>query len=456
MFENGKLLIIDDNQSVLKSLKLFMKDHFSVVSTTSDPSNLPELMASENFDTILLDMNFKTGKRSGKEGLYWLNKILHFDPLAVVVLITAYGDVELAVRAIKEGATDFVLKPWNNKKLLSTLQAAIRLRWSRLEIKSLKNKQELLIDNINRSYVPMIGQSIVMKKVFSTIEKLARTNVNVLLFGENGTGKELVAREIHRRSKRRDEIFVSVDLATISETLFESELFGHKKGAFTDAKDNRIGRFESASGGSLFLDEIGNLPINMQSKLLTAIQDRMVVPVGSNNKIPIDVRLISATNKDIDKLVIENLFREDLYYRINTIVIEIPPLRERGEDIILLSNFYLKRFSEKYEKPLLKISARAYDGLTSYNWPGNIRELKHTIEKSVILSESNTIKPESFNFKGSNIDIEEIQTPSTMEEYEKQIIVKVLKKHSGIISYTAKELDISRQTLYRKMEKYGL
>ena len=454
--KNGKVLIVDDNPSVLNSLKLYLKYKFEEVKTITNPNQVPELVKTGNFDVILLDMNFAAGVSTGNEGIFWMRNILEIDPLAVIVLITAYGDIELAVKAIKEGATDFVLKPWDNKKLLSTLQAAIKLRYSKLEVKDLKQKQLHLSEDIDRYYEKIIGKSQEMEDLFSTIKKVAVTETNVLIVGENGTGKELVAKEIHRQSERSNEIFSAVDLGTLSETLFESELFGHKKGSFTDANEDRVGRFETASGGTLFLDEIGNLPISLQSKLLTVLQNRYIIPVGTNQKTDIDIRLICATNKNVEKLIRENLFREDLYFRINTITVEVPPLRDRGDDIPLLTDYFLKQFSEKYEKPLLKITGDALDKLNNYHWPGNVRELKHTMEKAVILCESNNLKPDDLFITEAHFVRKEKLETLTMEEHEMEIIRKVLKKHKGNISYTAKELEIGRQTLYRKINKYGL
>ena len=454
--KKGKLLIVDDNKSVLSSLYLFLQFEFDVVKTVSNPNQLPSLLRTENYDVILLDMNFSAGVQTGNEGIFWLRKIIKSDPLAVVVLITAYGDVELAVKVIKEGATDFVLKPWDNKKLLSTLQLAYKLRQSRLKVKNLQQKQKHLSEDIDRQFNMFIGSSPSMKEVLSTIKKVAITDANVLILGENGTGKELIARELHRQSKREKDVFISVDIATLSESLFESELFGHTKGSFTDAKEDRVGRFETASGGTLFLDEIGNLSVSMQVKLLTAIQNRQITPIGSNKQIPVDIRLICATNKDINEMVKENLFREDLLYRINTIQIEIPPLRERERDILLLIDYFLKQFAEKYEKHFLKINSKALDKLSEYRWPGNVRELKHTIEKSVILSEFNTLKPEDFFVNIHKKVNAEISRALTLQESEKMAIGKALKNNKGNLSETAKELNIARQTLYNKIEKYGL
>ena len=384
----GKLLIVDDHKQVLKALIQLLEPEFDSVTGISNPNQILSCIKKDAYDVILLDMNFSAGVNTGNEGIYWLNRILKSDPLAVVVMITAYADVNLAVRAIKEGATDFVVKPWDNSKLIATLQTALKLRQSKVENKNLREKQKQITRGIIQHYGPLIGKSPAMEEVFRVIKKVARTDADVLVIGENGTGKELIVKEIHNNSQRAGEAFISVDLGTITETLFESELFGHVKGAFTDAIEDKTGWFETASGGTLFLDEIGNLSFSMQSKLLTAIQNRVIYKVGSKNPIPFDVRLICATNKNLKEMISNNLFREDLYYRINTIVIEIPPLRDRGEDIILLAEHFLKEYAAKYEKLNLKFSSKTFDKLMKYNWPGNVRELRHTIEKAVILSDA--------------------------------------------------------------------
>ena len=343
--EKGTLLIVDDHKNVLKALVQLLETEFESVVSTANPNLIPALVTENSIDVVLLDMNFSAGLNRGDEGLFWLQKILDYDRDIIIILITAYGDVELAVKAMKMGANDFILKPWDNEKLLATMKSAYKLRQFRLEIKNLRNKQIHLNRDIDRYYDQLIGSSKVMLHVYKTIQKVASTGTNVLLLGENGTGKELIAREIHRQSQRANEIFVTVDMGSLSESLFESEIFGHMKGAFTDAKEDRPGRFEIASGGTLFLDEIGNLSLAMQSKLLAVLQNHMVTRIGSNNPVEIDFRLICATNKDIKMLIGENLFREDLYFRINTIEIEIPPLRERDEDILLLAEYYLKKYS---------------------------------------------------------------------------------------------------------------
>ena len=456
--KSGKILIVDDNEDLLKAAKMHLKRHFSQVDIEKNPEAIPALMNNEDYDVILLDMNFTKDVSSGSEGYYWLERILQFDPSAVVVLITAYGDIQMAVKAIKAGATDFVVKPWENEKLLATLYSAMRLRESRDVIENLKIKNHEINQALNDRYSEIIGQSSAMQKIFQTIDRVAKTDANVLILGENGTGKELIARAIHRNSSRKNENFASVDLGSITETLFESELFGHKKGSFTDAKEDRAGRFEMANHGTLFLDEIGNLSMPLQAKLLTVLQNRKVSRVGSNKDTPIDIRLICATNMPLYDMVKENRFRQDLLYRINTIEIEIPPLRERFEDIPLLANHFLKHYAVKYDKPVTKISEGAMSRMHKHPWPGNIRELQHALERAIILSGTNVLQPEDFNFTPSSgkEDGQLSLDQYNLEEVEKLLIRKVLKKYNGNITQAASELGLTRSSLYRRLEKYGL
>ena len=456
--KSGKILIVDDNEDLLKAARIHLKRHFAQVDTEKNPEALPSLMANEDYDVILLDMNFTKDVSSGSEGYYWLEKILELDPSAVVVLITAYGDVQMAVRAIKAGATDFVLKPWENEKLLATIYSAMRLRETRDEVQNLKIKNQEINQALNERYSEIIGQSATMQRIFQTIDRVAHTDANVLILGENGTGKELIARAIHRNSSRKQESFVTVDLGSITETLFESELFGHKKGAFTDAKEDRAGRFELANGGTLFLDEIGNLSMPLQAKLLTVIQNRRVSRVGSNKETPVDIRLICATNMPLYEMVKENRFRQDLLYRINTIEIEVPPLRERIEDIPVLANHFLKHYNARYENSISKISDAALTRMHKHTWPGNIRELQHAIERAVILSNGNVLQPEDFNLspvagkEDGHLNLDAYN----LEEVEKLLIRKVLKKYNGNITQAASELGLTRSSLYRRLEKHGL
>ena len=453
----GSILIVDDNEDLLLAARMFLKQHFSLVHTEQDPEKIPVLLQNENYDVILLDMNFTLDATSGVEGFFWLEKILQIDPSAVVILITAYGDVEVAVRAVKAGATDFVLKPWQNEKLLATLSSALNLRYSRLEVDKLRSRQKQLSDDIDQKYHNMIGVSPAIRKVFATIDKVAATEADILILGENGTGKELVARALHRQSPRGGEVFISVDMGAIAETLFESELFGYMKGAFTDARENRPGRFELASGGTLFLDEIGNLSLAMQAKLLSVLETRKVTRLGSNAPRAIDIRLICATNMPIHEMVARSDFRQDLLYRINTVEIQLPLLRERQEDIALLADHFLRIFSKKYKKRVSGISVPALKKLERYQWPGNIRELIHTLERAVILSESQTLQPADFLFPDTEKEVEGVVFDNyNLEDVEKTVIRKALKKHAGNVSHAAGDLGLTRTSLYRRMEKYGL
>ena len=453
----GKILIIDDDEDILQAARLVLKKHVSQVHTEKSPEAIPSLLKNDSYDVIFLDMNFAKGATSGQEGFDWLNRILELDPSVVVVLITAFGDVEMAVRAIKEGATDFILKPWQNERLIATLTSAMNLHKSRREADSLRSRQRQLSADLDQPFHDFIGQSLAMQAVFSVIQKVAKTDANVLILGENGTGKELVARELHRQSSRAEEVFISVDMGAVSETLFESELFGHVKGAFTDAREDRAGRFEIASGGTLFLDEICNLPLPLQAKLLTALESRKVTRLGSNKSITINVRLVCATNMSIHEMVAENRFRQDLLYRINTVELRIPPLRDRIEDIPLLAEHFLKIYCKKYNKPIMRLSPATMKRLEKYHWPGNVRELQHAIERATIMSDSQILQPSDFFFpaheaKGDALVFEDYN----LEDIEKIIIHKAMSKYGGNITHAAKELGLSRASLYRRLEKYGL
>lgn len=451
--KGSRILIVDDNRSVLNALELLLQPLCKEVVMTTNPNQIPSLLRGTHFDAILLDMNFTAGINTGNEGMYWLKRILEHDPNHSVIMITAYGDVELAVRAVKEGAVDFVLKPWDNSKLITTVNAAIQLQNSREEVKSLKEKEQNLKAAMKREPTVIIGESPRFKRVLELVAKVAKTDANVLITGENGTGKEVIAGELHRQSLRHNEVMVSVDMGSLSETLFESELFGHVKGAFTDAKEDRVGKFEVAKGGTLFMDEIANLSLPLQAKLLAALQNREIVKVGSNKKIPIDIRLVCATNSDLNVLVREGQFREDLLYRINTIQVEIPPLRERVEDIPLLANFFLGIYSAKYNNPGLKIDHEVIEQMKRYAWPGNVRELQHAVEKAVILSEGDTLTQHNFIFP----DNTRVDSPvRTLEEMERQMIESTIREHEGNVSAAADQLGITRQTLYNKIKKYRL
>ena len=455
---NAKILIVDDDHDVLLAARLFLKQHLQVVHTEENPENIPVLLTNESYDLVLLDMNFAPEATSGKEGFHWLNKILEIDPSTVVILITGYGDIELAVQGIKEGATNFLLKPWENKKLLATINTTLQLRKSKVELQDLRNKQRVMLADQNQAYSNMIGKSPAMENVIATDNKVAVTDANVLILGENGTGKELVARAVHKASRRKDEVFISVDLGAITETLFESELFGFKKGAFTDAKEDRAGRFEAASKGTIFLDEIGNLSLSLQSKLLSVLQNRTVVRLGTNKEIPIDVRLICATNMPLYQMVNENKFRQDLLYRINTVEIHVPPLKERLEDIPFLVDHFLEIYCKKYKIPMKRVNEATMARLKKHHWPGNIRELQHAVERAVIMSDSTVLQPHDFFLAQSEDEKpQELDTTNlNIRETEKILIRKVVDKHGGNISKAAKELGLTRASLYRRIEKYDL
>jgi DNA-binding NtrC family response regulator len=452
--KKGKLLIVDDNRGILEGLQYLLNSEFEWVRAITNPNQLYSELGSNDIDVVLLDMNFKSGVNTGNEGLFWLKEIKKRSPLLEVVMITAYGDVELAVRSLKEGAVDFVLKPWDNDKLKATLDAAFRLRNSNLEIASLKSREKALKQDANRIKPVIVGNSPAMREIMHLVKKIAVTDANVLITGENGTGKELIAKEIHSLSARSNELFVLVDLSTLTESLFESELFGHKKGAFTGAFEDKTGRITMADKGSLFLDEIGNIPLNLQSKLLTVLQTRVITPVGSTREIPVDFRLISATNKNLSELVTSNQFRQDLLYRMNTIQIHLPPLRDRPEDIDDLAVHYLKLFSKKYNKPDLELNDDAILKLKRNPWYGNIREFQHTIEKAVILTENNRLKPSDFVFFDNDNSL--ITRSETLEEMEKKMIVSTLNKNGHNQGKTAEQLGITRQTLYNKIKRYGI
>lgn len=442
----GTIIIVDDNKGVLTAVQLLLKNHFSKAITLSSPVSLSSVLREENPEVVLLDMNFTSGINNGNEGLFWLHEIKRQYPNLPVVLFTAYADIDLAVRGIKEGATDFIVKPWDNQKLVETLlNAASQAK----EGKKKNRKKE------NPSIAAMYwGESSAMQQLRMLVEKVATTNANILITGENGTGKEMLAREIHALSSRYKETMVSVDMGAITESLFESELFGHVKGSFTDAHADRTGKFEAANHSSLFLDEIGNLPYHLQAKLLTAIQQRSIVRVGSNEPVPVDIRLICATNRNLQGMVDKGEFREDLLYRINTIHVEIPPLRNRREDIVPLAERFITRFCKQYDKAPISLTASACEKLTAHSWYGNIRELEHAIEKAVIICDGNSIPAAMFQLV-QKTEIQQTEA-STLEEMEKAMIRKALDKCGGNLSAVASQLGITRQTLYNKMKKFGL
>jgi len=452
----GKLLIIDDNEEILLAIKLSLQPLFDIITTDKNPANILSRISDKSFEVIILDMNFETGKNTGNEGIYWLSRILEIDPDASVILITAYADIELAVKGIQQGAADFIEKPWDDSKLFASVLKAKNLRRSKVEASSLRSKNSSLKLHFSSSSVSIIYESPAMAKVMDLVSKVSGTDANVLILGENGTGKELIAREIHNRSKRKDEAFITVDLGAINPNLFESELFGHVKGAFTDARENKTGRFELANGGTLFLDEIGNLPVSNQSKLLSALQNKRITRVGSSNEIEVDIRLISATNASIHQLVSKGLFREDLLYRINTIQVEIPPLRNRREDIIPLINHFINLFGKKYSKENLKLSPNAEKKLYQYPWPGNIRQLQHAVEKAVILASSRTLQIDDFISVSENVQQQQEVLSLNLTENEKMVIAKAIERNMGNLTKAARDLGVTRKTLYNKIERYGL
>jgi two-component system, NtrC family, response regulator HydG len=452
----GKVLIVDDDAGVLSAANLLLKRHFKQVDTEKNPLRIPYWVNTGGYDVILLDMNFNRDLSSGKEGFEWLDKILDLDPNISVVLFTAYGDIEMAVRAIKLGATDFVLKPWHNDKLVDTLKTALHIAGEKKTAKTKTPGQPNRKNISPLSENPFIGNCEAIQNILNTIERVAATDANILILGENGTGKDLAAKIIHQQSLRKEKSFVPVDLGAIAETLFESELFGHVKGAFTDAKEDRTGKLEEADGGTIFLDEVGNISLPMQAKLLTVLQNRTITKVGSNKTKAIDVRLVCATNKPVYKMVAENNFRQDLLYRINTIEIQLPPLRDRKEDIPLIADYFVHVYAKKYNRPVSTLSANLIKQMQKYQWPGNVRELQHAIERAVILSQTDTLQPEDFaGFRlntGDAANIESLQ----LEEMEVLLIKKALRKHNGNITETARELGLTRASLYRRLEKYAI
>ena len=439
--QTGTVLIVDDNKSVLTSLELLLEDEFERVETASNPNSILSVLDTMPVDLVILDMNFSAGVNTGNEGLFWLRRIQEIAPELPVIMLTAYGDVELAVKALKSGAVDFILKPWDNEVLLEKIHAALQA----VEREKVKQKTDRNRPDRPAEPAMIIGHSAVMMKLIKVVTKVAKTDANILITGENGTGKEMLAREIHRLSLRSRREMINVDMGAVSESLFESELFGHEKGAFTDARESRPGKFEAASGSTLFLDEIGNLPVGLQAKLLAALQNR---------KIPIDIRLIAATNRDLPELVKQSLFREDLYYRINTIQIEIPPLRNRREDIPLFIDYFLKKYTALYNQPGLTIHPQAAAKLERYDWPGNIRELQHTIEKAVILAEKNVIRAaDLFIRPGKSVSFSDAPN---LGEVERKTIEAAITQNDGNLTAAAEQLGVSRQTLYNKLKRFNL
>ena len=458
MKKEGKILIIDDEEDILLTLRILLKQHFTFVKAETNPHYIPRLLRQFDFDVVLLDMNFRQGDTSGEDGITWLTKVKELSPTTQVIMITAYGDVNTAVKALKAGASDFVLKPWKNEDMVSKVNVAFDKKRNPDPDKAAQVAS--MATDVDAQYSQIIGESEPVQQVLATVNKVAKTDANVLILGANGTGKELIAREIHRQSDRADKVFVSVDLGAVPASLFESELFGHKKGAFTDAYEDRIGRFEAANGGTLFLDEIGNLSMPLQAKLLSALQTRTIRRVGDHQPIKVDIRLVCATNMPLYEMVQDGSFRQDLLYRINTVELRLPSLAERGADVPLLAKHFLKIYSKKYQKPAMKFAKETQQKLLNYHWPGNIRELRHAVERAVILAEGNVLQRDDFLFQeipangpgGAAGAIENFN----LEEVERQAIQRALSKHQGNVSKAADELGITRQSLYRRMEKHGL
>ncbi len=452
--KHAKILAIDDDTDVLLAVKMLLRPVVKEIITEKNPERLPALLAQQNFDIILLDMNYKSSLNTGNEGIFWLRKIREINKNVAVIMITAYGDIDLAVRSVKEGATDFVLKPWRNEKLLWTLEEALE-KTTALSKQSDKTKKK----NTPATFVELIGESEVMQDILYKIDKIAPTDANILILGENGTGKGDIAKLIHQKSMRADKPFVHADLGALTESLFESELFGHKKGAFTDAREDRAGRFETANGGTLFLDEIGNISLPQQAKLLTVLQNREVTRLGTNTPIPLDIRLISATNAPIKELANQNAYRKDLIYRLNTIEITLPPLRQRGDDVILLAQHFIEIYRNKYHKNTEGLEEKAKDKLRKYAFPGNIRELQHAIERAIIMCDSDTLHARDIDLQSSiETPIVVAESPSTLriDELEKSTILKAIEKHEGNITKAAKELGLTRTALYRRLGKYDI
>ena len=454
--KDASLLIVDDDEAVLIAVKMLLKAEVACLVTEKNPENLLNQLTKTKFDLVILDMNYKSALNSGNEGFFWLNKIKHHSPEMLVIMITAYAEIDLAIRSMKEGAADFIVKPWRNEKVVDTIKQVLSGKLIGDKTKQVLPSPVTLINSAT-DYNGMIGSSELMEEVKIKIDKIAGTDANVLILGENGTGKDLVARLIHERSNRSTKPFVAVDLGSLTETLFESELFGHKKGAFTDAREDRTGRMEAAEGGTLFLDEIGNISMYQQAKLLSVLQNKQVIRLGTNQVIALDFRLVSATNIPIYELAAESKFRKDLIYRINTVEIKLPPLRKRGKDILLLADFYLQKYANKHKRPAKGFDSEAIKTLMTYSWPGNVRELQHTIERAIIMSDREILGISDFDFTSIEQIIPESGSDSLqLKEIERETIARVVDKHKGNITQAAKELGITRTALYRRLNKYDI
>jgi two-component system response regulator HydG len=451
LLKKATVLIVDDDPDVLTAVKLLLKTETGEVITEKNPENLNSLLQRNTIDIILLDMNFNSAINTGNEGLYWLRKIKEWKPDAIVIMITAYGDIDLAVRSLKEGAADFVVKPWHNDKLTEIIKELLDKKDNGKPAKSSSAKSA-------GSTTTLLGESDVMQDIFLKVNKIAPTDANILILGENGTGKDLIAKAIHERSMRAGKPFVKVDVGALTDTLFESELFGHKKGAFTDAREDRSGRFEDANGGTLFLDEIGNISLRQQAKLLTVLQNRQVTRLGSNKPVDIDIRLICATNLPLNELASDDRFRKDLIYRINTVEVTMPPLRKRNDDIVLLAKHFASTYATKYLKPAVSFDGSALQKLNSYHYPGNVRELQYTMERAVIMADNDVLTANDLIFSSIENSAPEPDMPDDMplSMVEKNTIMRVIDKHNGNITRAAKELGLTRTALYRRLSKYDI
>jgi len=453
---SATILLADDDEFVLLSLKMLLEPHFASVITITNPERIPALLEKETVHVVVLDMNFRQGDTTGNQGLFWLKKILSASPETQVILLTAYGDIHVAVESIREGALDFIVKPWQNEKLLTTVKAASALSQEKRNVRQLKSRQRSIVSALGPAYEPLLGQSEAMNGIRKVIEKVAPTDAEVLILGPNGTGKEVIAREIHRQSRRAESVFMIVDVGSLTESIFESEMFGHRKGAFTDAKEDRIGRFEAAAGGTLLLDEIGNLSLPLQAKLLTVLQHKKIVRLGTNEPIDVDVRILCATNSNLEAMVKDGRFREDLLYRINTVEIHVPALLDRSEDIPLLTTHFAKKLAARYHKTDLRISQDAIARLQQYQWPGNIRELQHALERAVILCEGTEVTADDFASLDKNSNSTLAFDNLNLQKLEEWAIRRALAKHNGNVSHAAEELGLSRGALYRRIEQYGI
>jgi len=457
--KQGHILVVDDDEDILTASRLLLRRQFTNVDVCNDPAQIPELLAANRFDAVLLDMNFGPGESSGVQGLEWLDRILGIDPDLVVVMITAHGGVDTVVEAMKRGATDFVAKPWQNEKVVATLSAAVELHQRRVEANTLKQTNQTLVEATTRRGDPIIGTSTEMNEVLSLVSRAAPTDANVMILGENGTGKELIARELHQQSSRSDKVFISIDLGAVSESLFESELFGHKKGAFTGAATDRLGRFQAADGGTLFLDEIGNLALHLQTKLLSVLEQRIVTPVGSDKGQEVDVRIVCATNVPRSDLADESRFRQDLLFRLNTVEITLPPLRDRRKDILPIAEHFADLYARKYGNSAKRFSELAREAIEAYSWPGNVRALRHAVERAVILSTNAELEPVDLQLDAVTTAEPAVASGTqqlNLEHLEKSTIEEALQKHAFNISKASKELGLTRASLYRRMEKHDL